>query len=166
MKNKVFVVTSIAAVASVIAVIFLGIQLRGEIVKRENLENLVLAREPKVGYLKPFMQEAGESFWVVIPITNKAISVSGVAHRVQVSVTFGIDNPIKRIDADPFVVADGPKGGHSANLELSVLYPGTVVYASFLVENAQLPEQIVIGWAEKTGMQIIPLVEQEAGLRR
>lgn len=157
MKDKLFLATTIAAAASVIAVILLGMQLRQEVAKRENLERLVLAREAKVDHLKPFMQEAGESFWVVIPITNRATSASGIAHRVQVSVTFGIDNLIKRIDADPFVVVGGWVGGHSANLELSVLYPGTVIYVSFLVENAQLPEEITIGWAEKTGIQTIPL---------
>ncbi len=60
MKSEVFVVTRIASVDTVIAVIFLGMQSRGETVKRANLENLVLAREHKVGNSKPLIQEAGE----------------------------------------------------------------------------------------------------------
>ncbi len=127
------------------------------ITERVRISSAIYARNPDVDYLEAFIQEAGESFWVVVPIINKSTSASAIGHRVQVSITFGIDNLIKRINADPFVVKSGWEDGHSANLELSVLYPGTVIYTSFLVEKPQLPEQIAIGWAEKTGIQTIPL---------
>lgn len=156
--------TIIGSVAAVIAVFIMGGQLRfiseelqREIIRYEEIERTVLARKPDVVFLEPFIQPAAESFYVVVPIQNMATSNVAIAHRVQVAIAFSPDNLIKEVHAHPFIMIDGGEGSHSVNLELSVLYPRSVIYTSFLVANSEKPVDKSIGWAEETGVQSIPL---------
>ena len=149
-------VAVIGSVAAVIAVVFMWIQLQGEIANRKEVDRLVLAREPRVEPLTPIIREGTGSFWVIVPIQNVSGSSSAIAHRIQASFTFSNDNLIKEVDASSFTVIGGGKGDYSVTLELNVLYPRSVIYATFLVEKKEIPE-ILISWAEETAWQTIPL---------
>lgn len=148
--------TIIAAVAAVVAVIFMSVQLRREVAKHEEMEEIVLAREPKVEWLTPIVLPTEQSFRVIVPIRNTSMSDLATAHRVQVTFTFGKDNVISEIDPGPFTVIGGGKDNYNVTFEANVLPPLSVNYPSVIVKKKETPE-VTIGVAEKTGWQSIPL---------
>lgn len=146
----------IAATAAVVAVVFMWVQLRREIAKHEEMEDIVLAREPRVEWLTPIVLPAEESFRVIVPIRNSSMSDLASAHRVQVTFTFGRDNVISEIDPGPFRVIGGGKDKYNVTFEANVLPPLSVNYPSVIVKKKETPE-VSIGVAEKTGWQNVPL---------
>lgn len=96
----------------------------------------------------PLQTAETKSFWVMIPIINTSTTSWRATHRVRIVITFSESNLIKEIHAEPFEVTNGGKSSHTVTLELSVLYPGSVIYLSFLVGKSEIPE-ISIDWAEK-----------------